>query len=82
MIGDTLHRMVNPATRAVSLPALPVDLAAVPRATVSACGSAVYAGLVGHWWFEAIARVPADTLAPLRSMREQGGQVGGGGAKA
>ncbi len=60
VIGDTLHRMVNPATRAVSLPPLPFDLAAIPRATVSACGSAFYAGLVGRWWFETIARISAD----------------------
>ena len=31
VIGDTLHRMVNPATRAVALPALPFDFA-VPAA--------------------------------------------------
>jgi glucosamine--fructose-6-phosphate aminotransferase (isomerizing) len=60
VIGDTLHRMVNPATRAVALPALPFDFASVPRITVSACGSAFYAGLVGRWWFEAMARIPTD----------------------
>jgi glucosamine--fructose-6-phosphate aminotransferase (isomerizing) len=60
VIGDTLHQMVNPATRAVALPALPFDLATVPRITISACGSAFYAGLVGRWWFEAIARIPTD----------------------
>ncbi len=60
VIGDTLHQMVNPTTRAVALPALPFDLATVPRITISACGSAFYAGLVGRWWFEAIARIPTD----------------------
>jgi glucosamine--fructose-6-phosphate aminotransferase (isomerizing) len=60
VIGDTLHRMVNPATRAVALPAFPFDFASVPRITVSACGSAFYAGLVGRWWFEAMARIPTD----------------------
>jgi glutamine---fructose-6-phosphate transaminase (isomerizing) len=60
VIGDTLHRMVNPATRAVALPSLPFDFATVPRITVSACGSAFYAGLVGRWWFEAMARIPTD----------------------
>jgi len=60
VIGDTLHRMVNPATRAVVLPALPFDFASLPRITVSACGSAFYAGMVGRWWFEAVARIPAD----------------------
>ncbi len=60
VIGDTLHRMVNPSTRAVMLPDLGLDLARVSRITLSACGSAFYAGLVGRWWFEAIARIPAD----------------------
>ena len=60
VIGDTLHRMVDPGSRAVVLPALPFDLARVPRITMSACGSAYYAGLVGRWWFEAIARIPFD----------------------
>ena len=60
VIGDTLHRMVNPATRAVALPDLPFDFATLPRITISACGSAFYAGLVGRWWFEAIARIQTD----------------------
>jgi glucosamine--fructose-6-phosphate aminotransferase (isomerizing) len=60
VIGDTLHRMVDTATRAVVLPPLPFDFAAVPRLTISACGSAFYAGLVGRWWFEAMARIPTD----------------------
>jgi glucosamine--fructose-6-phosphate aminotransferase (isomerizing) len=60
VIGDTLHRMVSPATRAVALPALPFDFATLPRITISACGSAFYAGMVGRWWFEAIARIPTD----------------------
>lgn len=60
VIGDTLHRMINPRTRAVMLPNLPIDFATVPRITMSACGSAYYAGLVGRWWFEAVARIPMD----------------------
>ena len=60
VIGDTLQRMVNPASRAVALPLFPFDFASVPRITVSACGSAFYAGLVGRWWFEAMARIPTE----------------------
>jgi glucosamine--fructose-6-phosphate aminotransferase (isomerizing) len=60
VIGDTLRQMVNPRTRAVALPALPFDLAAVPRITISACGTAFFAGLVGRYWFEQIARIPVD----------------------
>jgi glucosamine--fructose-6-phosphate aminotransferase (isomerizing) len=60
VIGDTLRRMVNPRSRAVMLPHLPIDFATLPRISMSACGSAYYAGLVGRWWFEAIARIPMD----------------------
>ena len=60
VIGDTLHRMVNPATRAVVLPDLGFDFANISRITISACGSAFYAGMVGRWWFEALSRIPTD----------------------
>ncbi len=68
VLGDTLRRMVNPGTRAVVLPELPFDLAAVRRITISACGSAFYAGLVGRWWLETLARIPtdADVASELR----------------
>jgi glucosamine--fructose-6-phosphate aminotransferase (isomerizing) len=61
VIGDTLHQMVSPGSRAVALPEdLRIDFRKVSRITMSACGSAYYAGLVGRWWFEAIARIPTD----------------------
>jgi glutamine---fructose-6-phosphate transaminase (isomerizing) len=61
VIGDTLHQMVSPGSRAVALPEdLGIDFRKVSRITMSACGSAFYAGLVGRWWFEAIARIPTD----------------------
>jgi glucosamine--fructose-6-phosphate aminotransferase (isomerizing) len=60
VLGDTLRQMINPATRSVVLPDLGFDLAAVPSVTVSACGSAFYAGQVGRYWFEQLARLPTD----------------------
>jgi glucosamine--fructose-6-phosphate aminotransferase (isomerizing) len=60
VIGDTLHRRVNPGSRAVMLPNLPFDFAKISRITISACGSAFYAGMVGRWWFEAMSRIPTD----------------------
>jgi glucosamine--fructose-6-phosphate aminotransferase (isomerizing) len=68
VLGDTLRRMLNPGTRAVALPELPFDLAAIRRVVVSACGSAFYAGLVGRWWLETLARLPteADVASELR----------------
>ncbi len=60
VIGDTLQVFVNPQSRAVSLPDLPLDFAAVPRLTLSACGTAFYAGMVAKYWFEQIARLPVE----------------------
>ncbi len=78
VIGQTLQHMVDPATRRVVMPALPFDLAAVPRATLTACGSAFYAGLVGRHWLEREARLPtdADVASELR-YREAPLQPGG-----
>ncbi|APH54535.1 Glucosamine--fructose-6-phosphate aminotransferase [isomerizing] [Granulibacter bethesdensis] len=61
VIGDTLHQMVNPATRQVALPELPFDWSDISRITMTACGSAYYAGLVGARWFETLARLPVDS---------------------
>lgn len=65
-IGNVLHRMMEGDTP--RLPKLPFDLAALPRLTMSACGSAYYAGLVAKVWLEQIARVPveADVASEFR----------------
>lgn len=60
VIGQTLQRMIDPATRRVVLPEMPFDLATIPRAVITACGSAFYAGVVGRYWLEEIARLPVD----------------------
>lgn len=60
VIGQTLQRMIDPATRRVVLPELPFDLATVPRAVMTACGSAFYAAMVGRYWLEEVARLPVD----------------------
>jgi glucosamine--fructose-6-phosphate aminotransferase (isomerizing) len=60
-ISNTLNGLVDPRGRAIVLPNLPFDLAAVPRITVSGCGSAYYAGLVGRAWLETLARIPTDS---------------------
>jgi len=68
VLGDTLHQYLEPSSRSVVLPALPFDPAAVPRLTISACGSAFIAGQVGRYWFEELARLPveADIASELR----------------
>ncbi len=68
VIRDTLAGAIDPASRTIALPALPFDLAALPQISISACGSAFYAGLVGRWWLESVARVPtnADVASEFR----------------
>jgi glucosamine--fructose-6-phosphate aminotransferase (isomerizing) len=60
VIGDTLGSFTNEATGNVELGPLPVDFATVPRITIVACGTAYYAGLVGKYWMEQIARMPVE----------------------
>jgi glutamine--fructose-6-phosphate transaminase len=60
VIGDTLHRMIDPATRLPVLPAQDLDLNTISRICISACGSAFYAGLTARYWIEEYARIAVD----------------------
>jgi len=60
VIGDVLHRMIDAGTRMPVLPDLPFGLAEISRITISACGSAFYAGLTARFWLESLARIPCD----------------------
>ena len=60
VIGDTLHSYIDPATRTVSLPALPFDWNKVSRITITGCGGAFYVCMVAKYWFEQIARLPVE----------------------
>src|SRR5215216_6502108 len=60
VIGDTLQTYLDPATRKVTLPALPFDWAKVSRLTITACGTACFAGMVAKYWFEKLARLPVE----------------------
>ncbi|HTE36379.1 MAG TPA: glutamine--fructose-6-phosphate transaminase (isomerizing) [Reyranella sp.] len=60
VIGDTLQSYLDPATRAVTLPALPFDWSKVSKLTITGCGTACYAGMVAKYWFESLARLPVE----------------------
>ncbi len=60
VIGDTLQSYLDPATRAVTLPALPFDWNKVSKLTITGCGTACYAGMVAKYWFESLARLPVE----------------------
>lgn len=58
VIGQTLRRFVNPSTHKIELPE--INFTSISRATVTACGSAYYAGMIGRYWLEEYARLPVD----------------------
>jgi glutamine---fructose-6-phosphate transaminase (isomerizing) len=60
VIGDTLQSYLDPTTRSVSVPALPFDWNKVSRVTMTACGTAFYACMVGKYWFEKLARLAVE----------------------
>ena len=61
VVGHTLAHYIDMAAAKVVLPAsLPFDFRNLKRVSISACGTAYYAGLVGKYWFERFARLPVE----------------------
>ncbi len=60
VISHTLSNYLDLSTGGIKFPDLGIDLANVTRVTLSACGTAYYAGLVGKYWIERYARVPVE----------------------
>ncbi|WMT90528.1 glutamine--fructose-6-phosphate transaminase (isomerizing) [Pelagibacterium sp. H642] len=60
-ISHTLAHYVDLAAEGVNLrETLPFDFANLSRLTITACGTAYYAGLVAKYWFERYARLAVD----------------------
>jgi len=61
VVGHTLAHYLDMAAERVRLPQpLPFDFRTLNRISISACGTAYYAGLVGKYWFERFARLPVE----------------------
>ena len=61
VVGHTLAHYIDMAAERVVLPGkLPFDFNTLDRISISACGTAYYAGLVARYWFERFARLPVD----------------------
>jgi glucosamine--fructose-6-phosphate aminotransferase (isomerizing) len=61
VVGHTLARYVDMASERVSLPIkLPFDFKDIQRISITACGTASYAGYVAKYWLERLARVPVE----------------------
>jgi glucosamine--fructose-6-phosphate aminotransferase (isomerizing) len=61
VVGHTLARYVDMATERVEMPVkLPFDFRDVQRISITACGTASYAGSVAKYWLERFARLPVE----------------------
>jgi glucosamine--fructose-6-phosphate aminotransferase (isomerizing) len=61
VVGHTLAHYVDMATEKVAMPVkLPFDFKDIQRVSITACGTASYAGFVAKYWFERLARLPVE----------------------
>jgi glutamine---fructose-6-phosphate transaminase (isomerizing) len=68
VIAHTLSRYVDPATKTLGPLSHGFDFSKLDRLTISACGTAYYAGMIAKYWFETWARLPVeiDVASELR----------------
>jgi glutamine---fructose-6-phosphate transaminase (isomerizing) len=61
VVGHTLAHYIDMVGETVLLPEkLPFDWSKLKRLSISACGTAFYAGLVAKYWFERFAKLPVE----------------------
>ncbi|WP_238178657.1 glutamine--fructose-6-phosphate transaminase (isomerizing), partial [Methylobacterium oxalidis] len=79
VVGRTLSHYVDLAQGRVALPEpLPFSFADLTRISITACGTAYYAGLVAKYWFEKLARLPVEIdVASEARYREAPLEAGG-----
>ncbi|MGA7487898.1 MAG: glutamine--fructose-6-phosphate transaminase (isomerizing) [Xanthobacteraceae bacterium] len=79
VVGHTLGHYLDMTAEQVRLPGpLPFDFRSLQRMSISACGTAYYAGLVAKYWFERFARLPVEIdLASEFRYREAPLEPGG-----
>ncbi|UWU81532.1 glutamine--fructose-6-phosphate transaminase (isomerizing) [Bradyrhizobium huanghuaihaiense] len=59
--GKTLAHYLDMAAKRVVLPVtLPFDFKTIQRISITACGTASYAGHIAKYWFERLARLPVE----------------------
>ena len=61
VVGHTLAHYIDMVAEKVDLPEkLPFDWKNIKRLSISACGTAFYAGQVAKYWFERFAKLPVE----------------------
>lgn len=60
VVGDTLHAHFNAVEKRIHFPQLDIDFKALERLTITACGTAFFAGFTAKYWMESLARIPVE----------------------
>jgi len=61
VVGHTLARYIDMSADRVMLPLkLPFDFSTIQRISITACGTASYAGYIAKYWFERLSRIPVE----------------------
>jgi glucosamine--fructose-6-phosphate aminotransferase (isomerizing) len=61
VVGHTLAHYIDMVNEKVAVPdKLPFEWKKLKRLSISACGTAFYAGLVAKYWFERFAKLPVE----------------------
>lgn len=60
VIGHTLTRYIDPTVGMLRDMATAFDFSSLNRLTISACGTAYFAGLISKYWFERWAKLPVE----------------------
>jgi glucosamine--fructose-6-phosphate aminotransferase (isomerizing) len=61
VVGHTLADYLDIRAERVALPeAIPFNFQGLGRISITACGTAYYAGMVAKYWFERFAKLPVD----------------------
>ena len=60
VVGHTVARYIDFETGLSRVDGLPFSFADIKRISITACGTAYYAGLVAKYWFERLARINVE----------------------
>ena len=80
VITNILNTYINQTTGQVTLPDEILFLSTVPRIIISACGTALHAGMVAEYWLEQIAHISVETDTATEFRTREAPMSSGGAA--
>lgn len=60
VVSQTMAAYIDPLHGTVTLPDVDLDLSAISKVTIIACGTSYYAGMIARYWIEKMAHIPVE----------------------